>query len=267
MKLNLKKPIVFFDLETTGINVTQDRIVEISMLKIMPDGEEIIRTERIHPTIPIPLESSLIHGIYDKDVKSCPTFAQLAREFNDFLAGCDLAGYNLINFDVPLIIEEFYRAKVDFLIKNRAIVDVQKLFYMMEPRTLSGAYKFFCGKDLEGAHGAEADTRATYEVLLGQLDKYKGVKIKDDKGDEIEPIVNDIQKLHDVATSKFVDLAGRIVMNSEGVEVFNFGKYKNVPVEEAFRREPNYYDWMMKGDFPLFTKKVITEIKLRNIHS
>lgn len=267
MKLNLKRPIVFFDLETTGINVSHDRIIEISMLKVMPDGEEIVITDRLNPTIAIPYESSLIHGIYDKDVKDCPTFADKVTEYLEFIKGCDLGGYNLIQFDIPVLAEEIYRVGKDFSIKGINIVDAQKLFYLMEPRTLAGALKYYCGKELTDAHSAEADTYATYEVVKGQLDKYQGVFIKNDKGEEFEPITNDMAKLHEVGASRIADMAGRIVFNSEGVECFNFGKYKNTPVAEAFRREPSYYDWMMKGDFPIFTKKLITEIKLRDLNN
>jgi DNA polymerase III subunit epsilon len=266
MSLNLKKPLAFFDLETTGINITTDRIVELSILKVMPGGETLKKTTRVNPTIPIPIESSLIHGIYDEDVKDMPTFKSLANTLAQFLSGCDLGGFNIIRFDVPVLVEEFLRAGIDFDISNRRLIDAQKIFHMMEPRTLSAAYKFYCSKELEGAHGAEADTLATYEVLKAQIERYKDCVIKDAKGNESIPIKNDMQCLHDLTATQFADLAGRITFNDKGEEIFNFGKYKNVKVAEVFEKDPSYYDWIMKGDFALNTKKKITEIKLRKFN-
>lgn len=266
MKLNLSKPLAFFDLETTGVSITKDRIVEISILKIHPNGDEEIKTRRINPGMPIPESSSLIHGIYDEDVKDEPVFNQVAKSLNDFLAGCDLGGYNLVRFDVPFIIEEFLRAGIDFSIDNRRIIDAQRIFYMMQPRTLSAAYEFFCNKSLENAHSAEADTIATYEVLKGQLDKYEGVKIKTKDGEVIEPVINDMDALHKISISNAVDLAGRIVFNEDGKEVINFGKHKDKLVTEVFKKEPAYYDWMMRGDFPQQTKNILTKIKLRGFN-
>lgn len=266
MKLNLSKPLAFFDLETTGVSITKDRIVEISILKIHPNGDEEIKTRRINPGMPIPESSSLIHGIYDKDVKDEPEFNQVAKSLNDFLAGCDLGGYNLVRFDVPFIIEEFIRAGIDFSIDNRRIIDAQRIFYMMQPRTLSAAYEFFCDKSLENAHSAEADTIATYEVLKGQLDKYSGAKIKTKEGELIEPVINDMDALHKISISNAVDLAGRIVFNEDGKEVINFGKHKDKLVTEVFKKEPAYYDWMMRGDFPQQTKNILTKIKLRGFN-
>lgn len=264
MKLNLHKPICFIDLETTGVNIASDRVIEISILKILPDGREIIKTRKVNPTIPIPPESSKIHGITDEDVKNEPTFAQIAKSLEQFIDDADLAGYNSNKFDIPLLVEEFLRAGVDFNLKNRRMVDVQHIFHQMEQRTLSAAYKFYCGKNLENAHSAEADIKATYEVLKAQIEKYQNVEWKDKDGNVSFPIVNDIAKLGTFSnTTNFVDLAGRIVYDQEGLEVFNFGKYKNVSVEEVFKKEPGYYAWMMQGDFPEYTKKIITEIKLR----
>ncbi|MDX5419792.1 MAG: 3'-5' exonuclease [Hymenobacteraceae bacterium] len=265
MKLNLKRPIVFFDLETTGTDICNDRIVEISVLKIMPDGEETLKTRRINPTIPIPLESSLIHKIYDEDVKDCPTFKQVAKNFDDFLKGCDLGGYNLLRFDIPLLAEEFLRCGIDFDIENRNVVDVCRVFHQMEQRTLSAAYKFYCDKSLDNAHSAEADTVATYHILMAQLDRYKDTPVEIAEGVQEFPVQNDMEMLHKFTTQKTADLSGRIVYNNAGQEVFNFGKYKNVPVEEVLQKEPSYYDWMMKGEFPLYTKKVLTRIRLRNV--
>ncbi|GAL83395.1 DNA polymerase III subunit epsilon [Sporocytophaga myxococcoides] len=266
MGLNLKKPLAFFDLETTGTNITNDRIVEISVLKVMPNNEQIIKTTRINPTIPIPLESSLIHGIYDEDVKDKPTFKSVAAQFATMLQGCDLAGFNILRFDVPVLVEEFLRAGVDFDITNRKMVDAQRIYHLMEPRNLSAAYKYYCNKDLEGAHSAEADTIATFEVLKAQILKYEGCTIKDGDGKEFIPVKNDMNALHELTASQFVDLAGRMVLNDKGEEVFNFGKYKNMKVTDVLQKDPSYYDWMMKGDFALSTKKKLTEIKLRKFN-
>lgn len=265
MNLNLSKPIAFFDLETTGVNVASDRIVEISILKVMPDGTKEIKTKRINPTIPIPLQSSEVHGIYDKDVENEPTFKAIAKSLADFLKDCDLAGYNSNKFDIPVLVEEFLRADVDFDLKNRRFVDVQNIFHQMEQRTLKAAYKFYCGKDIKNAHSAQADIEATYEVFLAQLERYDGVQIEDKKGNKIVPVKNDIKALHEFTNiNKNADLAGRIVFNENGVEVFNFGKHMGKPVEQVLKEEPSYYSWMMNGDFPLYTKKVLTEIKLRS---
>lgn len=265
MNLNLSKPIAFFDLETTGVNVASDRIVEISILKVMPDGTKEIKTKRINPTIPIPLQSSEVHGIYDKDVENEPTFKAIAKSLADFLKDCDLAGYNSNKFDIPVLVEEFLRADVDFDLKNRRFVDVQNIFHQMEQRTLKAAYKFYCGKDIKNAHSAQADIEATYEVFLAQLERYDGVEIEDKKGNKIVPVKNDIKALHEFTNiNKNADLAGRIVFNENGVEVFNFGKHMGKPVEQVLKEEPSYYSWMMNGDFPLYTKKVLTEIKLRS---
>jgi DNA polymerase-3 subunit epsilon len=265
MKLNLKKPIAFFDLETTGVNVASDRIVEISILKILQDGSKEIKTKRINPTIPIPLESSLVHGIYDDDIKGEPTFKAIAKSLADFLKNCDLAGYNSNKFDIPILVEEFLRADVDFDISNRKFVDVQNIFHQMEQRTLRAAYKFYCGKEIINAHSAQADIEATYEVFLAQLDRYEGVEYENKKGVKSIPIKNDIEALHDFTNiNKNADLAGRIVFNDKGVEVFNFGKHTGKSVEEVLKSEPSYYAWMMNGDFPLYTKKVLTAIKLRS---
>lgn len=266
MILKLKNPLSFFDLETTGINIVADRIVEISIVKMMVNGEIIKKTQRINPTIPIPIESSLIHGIYDKDIKDAPTFKSMAKEFARFLEGSDLAGFNVLKFDIPVLVEEFLRADVDFDTSKRKIVDVQKIFHMMEKRNLSSAYKFYCQKDLENAHSAEADTIATMEILEAQVQKYKGMDVTDMKGNKVGVIENDIDTLHGLTNKNMVDLAGRMVYNNSGDEVFNFGKHRNKKVVEVFRNEPSYYDWMMKGDFPLETKRRLTEIKLRGFN-
>jgi DNA polymerase-3 subunit epsilon len=253
MRLNLKNPIIFFDLETTGINIASDRIVEISYLKVDLNGNETSRTLRVNPGIPIPEKVTAIHGISNEDVKDSPTFNEVAKSLARDFEGCDLAGYNSVKFDIPLLAEEFLRAGVDIDLKRRKFVDVQVIFMKMEPRTLAAAYKFFLNKELNDAHSAEADTRATYEVLQAQLDRYPNLK-------------NDIGKLAEFsAHTRNADFAGRIVYNEEDVEVFNFGKYKGQPVREILEKDPGYYGWMMNGDFPLYTKKVLTSIKLASL--
>lgn len=261
MKLNLKRPLAFFDLETTGVNVASDRIVEISILKAMPDGTEQIKTLRINPGIPIPLESSLIHGIYDEDVSREPTFKEVGEELARFLDDCDLAGYNSNKFDIPVLMEEFLRARVDFDIENRHFVDVQNIFHQMEQRTLKAAYQFYCGKVIENAHSAEADIKATYEVLLAQISKYENQDWEDKKGLVSKPVQNNIEALHKFTNlNKPVDFAGRMVYNEDGVEVINFGKHKGRAVEDVFQAEPSYYNWMQNGDFPLYTKRCLEKI-------
>ncbi|MBC7745663.1 MAG: 3'-5' exonuclease [Flavobacterium sp.] len=264
MKLNLKRPLAFFDLETTGVNVASDRIVEISILKAMPDGSEEVKTMRINPGIPIPLESSLVHGIYDEDINDAPKFREVAEGLARFLDQCDLAGYNSNKFDIPVLMEEFLRARVDFDLENRRFVDVQNIFHQMEQRTLRAAYQFYCGKSIENAHSAEADIKATYEVLLAQLDKYDGVEFEDKKGNKSIPVKNDIESLHSFTNmNKPVDFAARMIYNEDGVEIINFGKHKGKCVEEVFQSEPSYYSWMQKGDFPLYTKRCLEKIWVR----
>jgi len=252
LNLNLKRPIAFIDLETTGINVSTDRIVELSVLKIFPNGKEEWMTTRVNPEMPIPPKTTAIHGIKDEDVADSPTFKVIAKKLTAFLEGCDLAGYNAVKFDIPVLAEEFLRANIDFNFRKRRYVDVQVIFYKKEQRTLTAAYQFYCKKDLEGAHGSKADTAATYEVLKSQLERYTDLE-------------NDIEKLSDFSSfNTNVDFAGRIILDENGVEIFNFGKHKGKPVELVFIEEPAYYSWMMNGDFPLYTKKVLTEIKLRS---
>jgi DNA polymerase III subunit epsilon len=260
--LKLRKPVAFIDLETTGTNVTRDRIVEICIAKAKIDGTVEIKTKRINPTIKIPLETSLIHGIYDDDIKDAPTFKNVAKSMAQFLDGCDIAGFNSNRFDVPILVEEFLRAEVDFDVKNRKLIDAQRIFHMMEPRTLTAAYKFYCGKSLEDAHSAEADTLATLEVLCSQVERYEGVKLKDDKGNEYEPIKNDMEVLHNLTSTQIVDFAQRMAINAKGEIVFNFGKHSGKPVKLILKQEPSYFDWMQNGEFPLDTKRKLTEIKL-----
>ena len=251
MELNLKRPLVFIDLETTGINVASDRIVEISSLKISPNGNEQWMTTLVNPGIPIPPKVTAIHGISDSDVAEAPTFKEIAKNLTSFLEGCDLAGFNAMKFDIPVLAEEFLRANVDFNFTKRKYIDVQVIFHKKEQRTLEAAVRFYCKKELENAHSAKSDTEATYEVLKAQLDTYSDLE-------------NDVDKLAEFSSfNNNVDFAGRIILDENGVETFNFGKHKGRPVDQVFREEPSYYSWMMNGDFPLYTKKILTEIKLR----
>ncbi|NOQ27449.1 MAG: 3'-5' exonuclease [Bacteroidales bacterium] len=254
MELNLNKPIVFFDLETTGIDVVNDRIVEISLHKVSPDGNEETKTLRVNPEMPIPKQSSEIHGIYDEDVKDEPSFNLIAKDVAKFIEGCDLGGYNSNKFDIPLLAEEFLRVDVDVDMKKHRFVDVQVIFHKMEQRTLSAAYKFYCQKNLDNAHSAEADTIATYEILKAQIDRY-------------DDLNNDIEEISKFSThNKNADFAGRIVFNDKDEEVFNFGKHKGQTVESVLEKDKGYFNWMLNNDFPLYTKKVLTAIKLRNFN-
>ncbi len=266
MQLQLKRPLAFFDLETTGLSIIHDRLIEISILKVSPDGKEEQKTWRVNPGMTIPLQSIQFHGITDEDLKESPAFKDIANEVNTFLNGCDLAGYNALKFDVPFLMEEFFRADVPFNRANRNIIDAQNIFMKMEPRTLKGAYRFFCNKELVNAHSAAADTYATFEILKAQIEKYQDVVYEDSAGNQSQPVVNDMKALHQFsAHHRMADLAGQITINEDDKEVFNFGKHKGRTVEEVFQNEPSYYDWMMKGDFPLYTKKLITAIKLRQL--
>ncbi|KRT13070.1 DNA polymerase III subunit epsilon [Pedobacter ginsenosidimutans] len=260
MKLNLKRPLAFFDLEATGINVGADRIVEIAILKAMPDGSELVKTWRVNPEMPIPLQTSLIHGIYDEDIANEPTFKTLAAEIAEFIGESDLAGYNSNKFDIPMLLEEFLRAEVDFDMNNRKFVDVQNIFHQMEQRTLKAAYKFYCQEDLINAHAAEADVIATYKVLLGQLEMYKETEFESKQGVKSIPVVNDVDALHIFTNiNKPVDFAGRLVYNDNDEVCFNFGKHKGKTTAQVFSVEPSYYAWMKQGDFPLYTKKKLDE--------
>lgn len=256
MELKLTKPICFFDLETTGTNVAKDRIVEISILKVFPNGNRESKTWLVNPEMPIPKEVVAIHGISNEKVANEPTFKQLSREIYDLIRGCDLAGYNSNRFDIPLLAEEMLRAGVDFDMKNMLAVDVQTIFHKMEKRTLEAAYKFYCGKDLTDAHSAEADTMATYEVLKSQLDKYEG------------DIENDVKFLSEFSAYKdCADFAGFIAFDKSGREIFSFGKFKGKCVEDVLEQEPGYFGWIQNADFPLYTKKVLTAIKLRKLNT
>lgn len=253
MELKLSKPICFFDLETTGIDITKDRIVEISILKVYSNGNKESKTWLVNPTIPIPKAASDVHGITDERVAGEPTFKELAKQIHNMIKDSDLAGYNSDRFDIPLLAEEMLRAEVDFDLGNRVSVDVQTIFHKMEQRTLSAAYKFYCGKDLIDAHTASADTNATYEILKAQLDRY----------DNLE---NNIKKLSEFTYRKQIaDFAGFIGYNDKGEEIFTFGKHKGKRVEDIFDEEPGYFGWLLGADFPLYTKKILTAIKLRKL--
>lgn len=255
MQLNLTKPICFFDLETTGINITNDRIVEISILKVYPNGKEETYTQLVNPTIPIPPQVTLVHGISDADVADKPTFKEISKAVYNMIKDSDLAGFNSNRFDIPLLAEEMLRAEIDFDMKNTLSIDVQTIFHKMEQRTLSAAYKFYCDKNLDDAHSAEADTLATYEVLKSQLDRYDALE-------------NDAKFLAEFSSrKKFADFAGFISYTKDGQECFSFGKHKGKLVTEILETEPGYFGWLLNADFPLYTKKVLTAIKLRQFNN
>ncbi|UOB16975.1 3'-5' exonuclease [Abyssalbus ytuae] len=255
MELQLTRPICFFDLETTGINVAKDRIVEISVLKIYPNGNKESKTWLVNPEMPIPKHASDVHGITDEKVANEPTFKELSKEIYNLIKDSDLAGYNSDRFDIPLLAEEMLRADVDFDMKNRVSVDVQTIFHKKEQRTLSAAYKFYCDKNLNDAHSAEADAVATYEVLLSQIERYHDLE-------------NDIKFLADFTTRKqMADFAGFIIFDEDGEEIFSFGKHKGKKVEQILEEEPGYFGWLLNADFPLYTKKVLTGIKLRKLNN
>lgn len=264
-KLNLKIPVCVFDLEATGINTSADRIVEIAVIKIFPNGEVVRKSNVVNPTIPIPPESTAIHGIGDDDVKDKPTFKELAKDYAKLLEGSDLAGFNILKFDVPMLVEEFLRAGVEFDYSRKRIIDAQKIFHLMEKRTLSAAFKFYTNEDMQQAHSAEADADATLKVLLAQIERYENQEVQDGLGKPIGIIRNDMEELGRLSSNDQVDLAGRMIKNSKGEPVFNFGKHKNKPVLVVLKEEPSYYDWMMNGDFPLDTKRKLTEIKLKGM--
>lgn len=267
MELKLKNPLIFLDLETTGLNIISDRIIELTILKIFPGGKEEVKTFRVNPEVPIDPKATAIHGISDEDVKGLPTFKEIAQTLANEFEGCDFAGFNSNKFDFPMLAEEFLRAGIDIDLKKRKFVDVQVIFHKMEQRTLSAAYKLYCHKELEDAHNSKADTIATYEVLKAQLDRYEGKSFIDATGVASAPVQNDVDYLAKFSShTNNVDFLGRIVYDDKGRETINFGKYKGIPVEEVFKKDPAYYSWMMNGDFPLYTKKVLTQIKLRGFN-
>jgi DNA polymerase III subunit epsilon len=249
--LQLKKPLAFIDIEATGNNVSIDRIVEIAIIKHLPDGSRTVKRKLLNPQIPIPAAITEIHGITDEMVKDAPVFKQAAHDLKQFLDGCDLSCYNAYRLDIPMLMEEFIRAEVDFEMKGRKVVDVQKIFHQMEQRTLAAAYKFYCNKSLEGAHGAEVDASATAEILNAQVEKYPQL------GNTVDSI------LKSIGEDPIIDFARRFTYDEKGVEIFNFGKHKGRPVADVLRSEPQYYDWMMKGEFPMNTKQKLTEMYTR----
>ena len=269
-RLKLKRPLVIFDLETTGTDVATDRIIEIAMIRIDPDGTLTRKPEArgpehrllVHPERPIPLESSAVHGIYDADVAGKPTFRQYAKSMAAFLEGCDLGGFNSNKFDVPFLAEEFLRAGIEFAIEGRNLIDVQNIFHAMEQRTLRAAYLFYCGKELDGAHEALPDAEATLEILVAQLERYREATVLDSRGNVVGPVPDDMDQLHGFCErQRFVDFAGRMVYREDGQPEFNFGKHKGRLVADVLRSEPSYYSWMMNGDFPTYTKRALTRIR------
>lgn len=254
MHFNLTRPLIFFDLETTGTNITRDRIVELSYIKVYPDGTEEKKCRRLNPEMPIPPASTAVHHITDEDVKDAPTFKKIAKSLHEIFEGCDIAGYNSNKFDVPLLIEEFSRCGINFEVSGRHFIDVQNIFHKMEQRTLVAAYRFYCGKELEDAHSALADTQATLEVLKEQINKYADLE-------------NDVKKLAEFSTSgRNLDLMARIILDDQDRPVFNFGKHKGKTVKEVLRKEPSFFDWMMQGDFPKNTKDVLCQLKYKYSH-
>lgn len=265
MSLNLKTPLCFFDLETTGINISTDRIIEIAVIKLMPNGEVHRKSNLVNPTIPITAESTAIHGISNEDVADKPKFKELAKEYAKFMEGCDLSGFNILKFDVPMIVEEFLRAEVEFDYTRKRIVDSQKIFHLMEKRNLAAAVRFYCNREMINAHSAETDAEASMDILLAQVSKYENQKVEDGLGNLIGTIKNDMDALTLATSSEMVDLAGRMIKNQKAQVVFNFGKHKGKVVLDVLRDEPAYYDWMMQGEFPLDTKRKLTEVKLSNL--
>jgi DNA polymerase-3 subunit epsilon len=270
MKLNLKRPLVFFDLETTGTDVAKDRIVEIAMVKVMPDGTVHTKPEKsgpenrflINPEMQIPIESSLVHGIYTKDVAQAPTFKDVADKLFKFLHDCDLGGFNSNRFDIPLLAEEFLRVGIDFSLEGRNLIDAQVIFHIMEQRTLKAGYKFYCDKDLDDAHEALPDAMATFEIFQAQVERYQGQAVIDARGNKLDPIENDMETVHRFCQrNKNADLMGRLIYDDKGEVVFNFGKHRGKSVKAILKNEPGYYGWMMQGDFPLYTKNVLRRIK------
>ena len=262
MKLNLRIPLCFFDLETTGTSISQDRIVEIAVVKLMPNGDILEKHNLVNPTIPIPPASTAIHGISDADVEGKPTFKEIAKDYARFMEGADLSGFNILKFDIPVLVEEFLRADVEFDYSRKRIIDSQRIYHLMEKRNLSAAYRFYCDKNLDDSHSAVADTRASMEVLLAQVARYENQTVTDPLGNPLGVMKNDMDELNKLAASDIVDLAGRMVRDNNGDALFNFGKHKGRKVLEVLKAEPSYYDWIMNGEFPLDTKRKLTEIKL-----
>lgn len=267
MKLKLNKALAVFDIESTGVIVGKDRIIEIFIIRIDPDNSEHEFHAFVNPGVPIPAETTEIHGIRDEDVADKPSFKEIAPDLLTFLGNADLAGYNSNKFDVPLLVEELFRANIEFDYSKRNLIDIMGIFHKMEPRNLKAAYKFYCGKEIVNAHSADADTKATWEIFQAQLDRYENVEITDNEGNTFKPIINDIEALSTFSKiNRNADLVGHIIFNKENVEVFNFGKHKGKSVQEIFEKEPHYYDWMMKSQFPESTKRIISQINIRRFN-
>ena len=262
----INKPIVIFDIETTGLDIINDQIIDISLIKIDLDSSEKLKQYKIKPAIKISKESTEIHGISDKDVENCKPFQFYSKDIFDFIKGCDLGGFNILKFDLPILIEEFMRCNIELKLENIKIIDALRLYHLMEKRNLSSAYKFYCNKILENAHDSYADTKATVEIIKKQIDFYMNQEVIDNKGNKLGKITSNIDSIGSIINNNIVDISGRIIKNSDGKEIFNFGKYKNQLVEAVFKENPQYYHWMINNDFPLHTKKKISEIKLRNIN-
>ena len=262
----INKPLVIFDIETTGLDIINDQIIDISLIKLDLDSSEKIKQYKIKPAIKISKESSKIHGIREKDLENCKPFKFYSKEIFEFIRGCDLGGFNILKFDLPILIEEFMRCNIELKLENIKIIDALRLYHLMEKRNLSSAYKFYCNKILKNAHNSYADTKATVEILKKQIEFYKNKEVIDNKGNKLGIISSNIDSIGSIINNYIVDISVRIIKNSEGKEVFNFGKYKNQLVEDVFKENPQYYHWIINNDFPLHTKKKISEIKLRNIN-
>ncbi len=260
MKIN--KPLVFFDIESTGLDITKDKIIEITILKLSISGRKNTFTFRINPEIPIPSENSKIHGIYDKDVKNSPSFKKVGNKIKKLLYKCDLVGFNILKFDLPILIEEFKNNKISFSINNINIIDVQKLYHLMEKRNLSSAYKFYCNKTLKNSHSSFSDTMATYEIFLNQLKKYDNQEVFDLKGNKMGKISKNLNKINNTLNNNMIDLEGRFIMDNED-PVFNFGKYKGKKIKEILKKNPGYFNWIIKGKFSNDTKENLKKIKKR----
>ena len=258
--LKINKPLVFFDIESTGLDIINDKIIEITILKISITGEKKIYTFKINPGISIPLENSKIHGIYDKDVKNSPSFRKVGNKIKQLINNCDLVGFNILKFDLPILIEEFRNNKIDFSIKNINIIDVQKLYHLMEKRNLSSAYKFYCNKTLKNSHSSFSDTNATYEIFINQLEKYNKKEVFDLKGNKMGKISNNLNEINNTLNNNMIDLEGRFIMENN-VPIFNFGKYKGKKINEILKKHPEYYNWIIKGKFSNDTKEKIKKIK------
>jgi DNA polymerase-3 subunit epsilon len=265
MKLNLKNPLAFFDIEATGLDIINDRIVEIAVIKLLVNGERKVYHKRINPEISIPVEASLIHGISNDDIKDAPTFREVAKELANFLQGCDLAGFNILKFDIPILVESFLRENVEFNPEAKKIVDAQKIFHLMEKRNLTAAYKFYCNKELLNAHTALADTEATIDILSAQVSRYLDQQVLTHDGSVLGTIENDVKALHKLNDVPAIDYAARLTYDANGIPIFNFGKYKGKPVLETLKQDPSYYNWIMQGQFSLDTKRKITKIKMQTL--